>query len=45
MADEKKEHTAQSLASKIAKALLKAKPESKQPKGDNDARSSREKPS
>jgi hypothetical protein len=32
MADKKEEHTAHSVASKIAKALLKVKPESKQPR-------------
>jgi hypothetical protein len=32
MVDKKKEHTAHSVASKIAKALLKVKPEDKQPR-------------
>jgi hypothetical protein len=39
MADKKEEHTAHSVASKIAKALLKVKPEAKPPRRRRKRRS------
>jgi hypothetical protein len=42
MADKKEEHTAHSLASKIAKALLKVKPAAKPPRRKRRSNKTRE---